>query len=100
MAFSFGFTGDDIDIDDSELHEEGVHLAQTEDNGLPALVPAQKHDIKEWVSGYISWDHLVSSYSRTAPTSAQYIQMMSVNQQLTSPDPNIPFTNLLQQTCD
>ncbi|GES56979.1 histidine protein methyltransferase 1 [Aspergillus terreus] len=54
MAFSFGFSGDDIDIDDSELHEEGVNLAQTEDNGLPALVPAQRHDIKEWIPTFPS----------------------------------------------
>ncbi|KAL5365814.1 hypothetical protein BJX96DRAFT_19866 [Aspergillus floccosus] len=69
MAFSFGFSGDDIDIDDSELHEDGVNsLAQTEGNALPALVPAQKHDIKEWIPTFpsqISYNKLAIEISGT-----------------------------------
>ncbi|PLB44729.1 hypothetical protein P170DRAFT_265659 [Aspergillus steynii IBT 23096] len=52
-AFSFGFSGDDIDIDDSELNgiEDGnVSLPQDNKNELPSLVEARKHDMKEWVS--------------------------------------------------
>ncbi|KAK1139105.1 hypothetical protein N8T08_001291 [Aspergillus melleus] len=52
-GFSFGFSGDDIDIDDSELNainEGDVSLPQGNQNGLPPLVEARKHDMKEWVS--------------------------------------------------
>ncbi|KAH8433649.1 protein-histidine N-methyltransferase [Aspergillus melleus] len=52
-GFSFGFSGDDIDIDDSELNavnEGDVSLPQDNQNELPPLVEARKHDMKEWVS--------------------------------------------------
>lgn len=52
-GFSFGFSGDDIDIDDSELNavnEGDVSLPQGNQNELPPLMEARKHDMKEWVS--------------------------------------------------
>lgn len=52
MAFSFGFSGDDIDIDDSEINNNTQDaLVPTENsNSLPELVKASKHDMDEWVS--------------------------------------------------
>lgn len=51
MAFSFGFSGDDIDIEDSENINDGLDMSAS--NGinasLPELVPAGKHDMDEWV---------------------------------------------------
>lgn len=52
MAFSFGFSGDDIDIDESE-NDNGVPdilAPQGTSNSLPELVKASKHDMNEWVS--------------------------------------------------
>ncbi|KAJ5563669.1 hypothetical protein N7535_008833 [Penicillium sp. DV-2018c] len=52
MAFSFGFSGDDIDIDDSELNNE-ISVApsqQATDNSLPELIKAKKHDMLEWLA--------------------------------------------------
>jgi protein-histidine N-methyltransferase len=53
MAFSFGFSGDDIDIDDSEINNGicPVPSQQNVGNSLPELVRASKHDMNEWVSG-------------------------------------------------
>jgi protein-histidine N-methyltransferase len=53
MAFSFGFSGDDIDIDDSEINNDvcAVPSQQHVGNSLPELVRASKHDMNEWVSG-------------------------------------------------
>lgn len=52
MAFSFGFSGDDIDIDDSENHNDfsDVPSLQAVSNSLPELMKANKHDMNEWVS--------------------------------------------------
>lgn len=52
MAFSFGFSGDDIDIDDSEINNDfsEVPSQQAVNNGLPELVKANRHDMNEWVS--------------------------------------------------
>lgn len=52
MAFSFGFSGDDIDIDDTEINNESpvVPAPQGMSNSLPELVKASKHDMDEWVS--------------------------------------------------
>lgn len=71
MAFSFGFSGDDIDIDDTELNNEApvVTSAQGTTNSLPELVKANKHDMNEWVSFF--WDRSdlylesIESYSPT-----------------------------------
>ncbi|KAJ5491514.1 hypothetical protein N7539_003081 [Penicillium diatomitis] len=52
MAFSFGFSGDDIDMDDSELSNSVPEIVATNGtaNSLPELVKARKHDINEWLS--------------------------------------------------
>ncbi|KAL3246937.1 hypothetical protein ABHI18_012572 [Aspergillus niger] len=51
-TFSFGFAGDDIDIDDTEMNE----IDETNDDQnagagstLPELIPAKKHDVAEWI---------------------------------------------------
>jgi protein-histidine N-methyltransferase len=54
-TFSFGFSGDDIDIDDSEVndvHEKATFAAQEGSvmSTLPELVPAKRHQMTEWVS--------------------------------------------------
>ena len=51
-GFSFGFSGDDIDIDESEINDEQEHTtsAAGADDPLPELIEAKKHDIGEWVS--------------------------------------------------
>ena len=52
MAFSFGFSGDDIDIDDSEINADfsDVPSQPAVGNSLPELVKASKYDMNEWVS--------------------------------------------------
>lgn len=56
MAFSFGFSGDDIDIEDAEVdqqdqqgHGNAIPTAD-EDAALPKLVEARRHEMGEWVS--------------------------------------------------
>lgn len=51
-GFSFGFSGDDIDIDESEINDEQEHTTSAAGAGdpLPELIEAKKHDIGEWVS--------------------------------------------------
>ncbi|PYH72378.1 protein-histidine N-methyltransferase [Aspergillus vadensis CBS 113365] len=51
-TFSFGFAGDDIDIDDTEMNE--THETNNVQNAgagstLPELIPAKKHDVAEWI---------------------------------------------------
>ncbi|GLB03490.1 hypothetical protein AtubIFM57258_008074 [Aspergillus tubingensis] len=51
-TFSFGFAGDDIDIDDTEMNE--THETNNDQNAgagstLPELIPAKKHDVAEWI---------------------------------------------------
>lgn len=54
--FSFGFSGDDIEADEADLQSgldqgsSGPAVAQGKDSALPELVPAQRHEISEWVS--------------------------------------------------
>ncbi|KAJ5247004.1 hypothetical protein N7468_001987 [Penicillium chermesinum] len=52
MAFSFGFSGDDIDIDDSETtsNVQNVQGPPARSNSLPELVKASRHSIDEWLS--------------------------------------------------
>jgi protein-histidine N-methyltransferase len=52
MAFSFGFSGDDIDMDDSDINNglPDVLLPKDTANSLPELVKPSKHDINDWVS--------------------------------------------------
>lgn len=62
-TFSFGFAGDDIDIDDTEMNE--THETHSDQNAgagstLPELIPAKKHDVAEWVSNSIYGTLLVS----------------------------------------
>ncbi|KAI9371914.1 hypothetical protein BJX61DRAFT_478637 [Aspergillus egyptiacus] len=54
-TFSFGFSGDDIDVDDVEIGDthQGDTLAAHNASGtpsLPELVPAKRHDMSEWLS--------------------------------------------------
>lgn len=52
-AFSFGFAGDDIDIDDSELNtvDEGyTSVTQDSSSTLPELVAAQRHELSDLLS--------------------------------------------------
>lgn len=52
MAFSFGFSGDDIDIDESENNNgvPDVLVPHGASNSLPEPVKPRKHDMNEWVS--------------------------------------------------
>ncbi|KAJ5902392.1 hypothetical protein N7495_002920 [Penicillium taxi] len=50
MAFSFGFSGDDIDIDDVDINEVPEVIVQHGTDSLPELVQASKHDMNEWLS--------------------------------------------------
>lgn len=56
MAFSFGFSGDDIDIDEGETNNnfQDVISSGGTNNALPELVKANKHDMDEWVSASLS----------------------------------------------
>lgn len=53
-AFSFGFSGDDIDIDENDLNgvdERDTNAVEHASNQLNGrLVEPQKHDMGEWVS--------------------------------------------------
>ena len=55
MAFSFGFSGDDIDVEESEIdqhdqaHGNAIPVAGEEDVTLPKLVEARRHEMGEWV---------------------------------------------------
>ncbi|KAJ5675827.1 hypothetical protein N7462_008724 [Penicillium macrosclerotiorum] len=67
MAFSFGFSGDDIDLDDSEINNgvaEAAVAQNSASNALPELVKASKHDMNEWLSilpSQISFNRLAIS---------------------------------------
>lgn len=52
MAFSFGFSGDDIDIDDSETEQpvQEHSISAPVENELPTPVEAKRHEMGEWVS--------------------------------------------------
>lgn len=56
MAFSFGFTGDDIDIDEAEIDQQDqsqgnvISAVDEEDTSIPKLVKARRHEMGEWVS--------------------------------------------------
>lgn len=57
MTFSFGFSGDDIDIDESEIEQgdQGNNMisVQNQDDSLPEPVEAKRHEMGEWVSSII-----------------------------------------------
>lgn len=66
MAFSFGFSGDDIDIDETE-HNTGIPdvvVSQGTANPLPELVNASQHDMNEWVRLSPERKHKTSLSSR------------------------------------
>ncbi|KAL3465378.1 hypothetical protein BJX64DRAFT_253063 [Aspergillus heterothallicus] len=51
-GFSFGFAGDDIDIDDADVLEVGGQIISQETSAastLPELVKAQRHDMNGWL---------------------------------------------------
>ncbi|KAJ5552969.1 hypothetical protein N7494_002347 [Penicillium frequentans] len=51
MAFSFGFAGDDIDIDDTDVNDtQDVFVPTGINNSLPELVKPCKHNLDEWLS--------------------------------------------------
>jgi hypothetical protein len=68
MAFSFGFSGDDIDIDDSEINNDfsDVPSQRAMDNSLPELIKPKKHDMHEWVSDRATSFLFSDAYSRSA----------------------------------
>lgn len=54
MTFSFGFSGEDIDVDESEVDDERQITLKTENaECAPELVEAKRHEIGEWVSAFI-----------------------------------------------
>jgi len=48
MAFSFGFSGDDIEEDPNDVQEQGQQQTTTDSN-VPPPVPAKTHDPYELV---------------------------------------------------
>ena len=54
MAFSFGFSGDDIDIDDWEVEQPvQVNSISAPENDLPEPVAAKRHEMGEWVGLFL-----------------------------------------------
>jgi protein-histidine N-methyltransferase len=57
-AFSFGFSGDDIDIDENDFNgvdEREVNAVEHASNQLTGrLMEPQKHDMGEWVSSMLT----------------------------------------------
>lgn len=56
-SFSFGFSGDDIDVDESDLNNDlstsqNITASQqgNDDGNIPTPAAPEKHDMKEWVS--------------------------------------------------
>lgn len=57
-AFSFGFSGDDIDETEiNDVNEGGAQEASAVST-LPELVTAQRHEISEWVSRSALQSHM------------------------------------------
>jgi len=79
MAFSFGFSGDDIDIDDWEV-EQPVHVnsISAPENDLPEPVAAKRHEMGEWVGLFLKF--LIEHNSLMMPI-----------------DPHSPIANIIQQ---
>ncbi|KAJ6109696.1 hypothetical protein N7486_001931 [Penicillium sp. IBT 16267x] len=51
MAFSFGFAGDDIDIDDTDVNDtQDAFVPTGTNNSLPEPVKPCKHSLDEWLS--------------------------------------------------
>ncbi|PYH46660.1 protein-histidine N-methyltransferase [Aspergillus saccharolyticus JOP 1030-1] len=70
-TFSFGFAGDDIDIDDTEVsdvNQADFTFRRGVSDALPELVPARRHHMSEWITSLPSQ----ISYNEVAiPTSQQ-----------------------------
>lgn len=58
-TFSFGFAGDDIDVDETEIN---VNEGGVQDSGaaptLPELLKAQRHEMSDWVSIFDCLGHI------------------------------------------
>ncbi|RAL07441.1 protein-histidine N-methyltransferase [Aspergillus homomorphus CBS 101889] len=70
-AFSFGFGGDDIDVDDAEINEVNqadFTFRKSVSDALPELVPARRHDMAEWISSLPSQ----ISYNKLAIHTSQH----------------------------
>jgi len=48
MAFSFGFSGDDIEEDPNDVQEQGQQQTTTDSN-VPPPIAAKAHDLDELV---------------------------------------------------
>ncbi|KAL2824513.1 hypothetical protein BDW59DRAFT_162401 [Aspergillus cavernicola] len=78
-TFSFGFAGDDIDIDDidvDDVHEKDTSAAQegSRESGLPELVAARKHGMDEWLPtlpSQISYNKCIIRPSQGASTESK-----------------------------
>jgi protein-histidine N-methyltransferase len=49
MAFSFGFSGDDIEEDPNDVLTENEGAVREEEESGPAPIPAKSHDLGEMV---------------------------------------------------
>lgn len=102
-TFSFGFSGDDIDIDESDLNDVQPQTApnQNTDRALPALVEARRHDMREWVSLRSVY---IFVYTGRAFLQAHFFthRLISGNIALviwlTLSVTNSPISNIIQQT--
>ncbi|KAL5337811.1 hypothetical protein BJX70DRAFT_223939 [Aspergillus crustosus] len=80
-TFSFGFSGDDIDMDDSEIDdvdETVVNESRTAPT-VPELAKAQKHDLSEWLSSLPSQ----VSYNTLSLSSSQGTDIHTKTSELT-----------------
>ncbi|KAF7594261.1 hypothetical protein BBP40_009813 [Aspergillus hancockii] len=80
-TFSFGFSGDDIDMDDSELNaidEGNTSIAQENSSSLPELIAARRHEIGELISSLpsqISYNTLQISTSQDEQSSGKTLTL-------------------------
>jgi protein-histidine N-methyltransferase len=49
MAFSFGFSGDDIEEDPNDMQEQSGQQTGAAESNVPPPIPAQTHDLDEMV---------------------------------------------------
>ncbi|KAL2869964.1 protein-histidine N-methyltransferase [Aspergillus lucknowensis] len=51
FTFSFGFSGDDIDTDDADIHDSHERVSQESGtvSTLPELLKAKRHEMDEWL---------------------------------------------------
>lgn len=86
MAFSFGFSGDDIDIDESEINNntQDAPITQGTNKDLPELIKASKHDMSEWVSEIASGTNQALQYTATLKLKPMSNSMTALNFTITS----------------